>query len=283
MKEDGGCSENERSPFMFRWCSYCQSFIGESEPRDDFRLTHGVCRGCKPKVRTFSQTDMQGIEPIRHFFHDLQASVMAKQKFDKSKILADSKKLGINPADLLAGVMQPLLYEIGRMYQEGKIPAVQEHQFSLMIRELIRDIQMNLVLDSADNHQVDVLLACVNGNYHEFGISLLDLHLRQAGLKVESLCPGIPADQLVSYAKQLNAKVIGLSVSMENQLLDVGDVARVLSREPDYQPDLIAGGFVIRATTPPIPGVTLFSGSIEELVDWMAHKVQESKQLQRFA
>jgi methanogenic corrinoid protein MtbC1 len=268
---------------MFRWCSYCQSFIGESEPRDDFRLTHGVCRSCKPKAKTFSETDVRGIEPIRHFFQSMQASVMSKQKFDKSKILAESKILGIAPADLLAGVMQPLLYEIGRMYQEGKIPAVQEHQFSMMIRELIRDIRMGMALESAENSQVDILLACVNGNYHEFGISLLDLHLKQAGLKVESLCPGIPADQLVLYAKQLNAKVIGLSVSMENQLLDVGDVARVLAREPDYHPDLIAGGFVIRATTPPIQGVTLFSGSIEELVDWMVHKVQESKRLQRLA
>ncbi len=268
---------------MFRWCSYCQSFIGESEPRDDFRLTHGVCRKCKSKARAFSEADIQGIEPIRGFFAVLQSAVLAHERFDKGKILLQAKSLMINPADLLAGVMQPLLYEIGRLYQHGKIPAVEEHHFSLMIRELIRDIRMDLTLSEAHPESADILLACANGNFHEFGISLLELHLRKAGLQVESLCPGIPADQLVAYAKRLGVKVIGLSVSMEEQLQEVEKVARMLDNEPSFRPPLLAGGFVVRASTPPIPGVTLFAASIDELVEWVVKKVAELKQNQMVA
>jgi len=265
---------------MFRWCSYCQSFIGESEPRDDFRLTHGVCQKCRPKVRTFSEDDIRGIDPIRGFFAVLQSAVLAHERFDKDAVLAQANSLKINPADLLAGVMQPLLYEIGRLYQEGKIPAVEEHHFSLMIRELIRDIRMDLSLSDGHSESADILLACANGNFHEFGISLLELHLRKAGLQVESLCPGIPADQLIAYAKRLGVKVIGLSVSMEDQLSEVAKVARLLYEETSFRPPLIAGGFVVRASTPDISGVTLFAGSIEELVGWVVAKVQEIKQIQ---
>ncbi len=260
---------------MFRWCSYCQSFMGESEPRDNFTLTHGVCAKCRPKVRTITQQELEGVMPIKLFFNELQSSILSLQKFDKSKIMAEANRLNINAADLLAGVMQPLLYEIGKMYQEGKIPAVQEHKFSMMIKELIRDIRMELLANIPEKQNTEVLLACANGNFHEFGISLLELHLKKAGVSVESLYPGLPPDQLVAYAKQLNVKVVGLSVSMENQLAEVEEVARLFNESKGPRPYVIVGGFVIRSTTPPIDGATLFSGSIEELVRWVVEHLKD--------
>src|SRR4051794_22278080 len=32
---------------MVRWCSFCQSFMGESPPYSDFSWTDGICVACK--------------------------------------------------------------------------------------------------------------------------------------------------------------------------------------------------------------------------------------------
>jgi hypothetical protein len=74
---------------MYRWCGYCQKFIREREPFADFALSYGICKSCIPKAS------------------DLEV--------DEDKMLARAKHLKIQPADFLAGIIQPALYKIRKI------------------------------------------------------------------------------------------------------------------------------------------------------------------------
>ena len=32
---------------MLRWCSYCQKYLGETAPLEDYRVSHGICQACE--------------------------------------------------------------------------------------------------------------------------------------------------------------------------------------------------------------------------------------------
>lgn len=49
---------------------------------------------------------------------------------DVSKTLEKAYELNIGPLDLFFGIVQPLLWKIGRMFQEGQMTIQQEHQFT---------------------------------------------------------------------------------------------------------------------------------------------------------
>jgi len=247
--------------------------MGESEPKENFNLTHGVCAKCKPKARSMNKNEIEGILPVRNFFLELQLKLFKKDVFDKDEVLKEARRLKIKPGDLLAGVMQPLLYEIGQLYLNQKIAAVQEHKFSMFIKALIAEIQKEMVLDN-HHKNTEVLLACANGNYHEFGISMIDLQLREAGVKVESIVPGLPPDQLFNYAHELRTKVVGISVSMESQIEDVKKSVELFNQSEDYHPLVIIGGFAIRNISKPIPGATLFTGTMPEMVETIIDHVR---------
>ena len=34
---------------MIRWCSWCDKKLGEIEPLEDKRITHGICKECRDK------------------------------------------------------------------------------------------------------------------------------------------------------------------------------------------------------------------------------------------
>jgi methanogenic corrinoid protein MtbC1 len=192
-------------------------------------------------------------------------------------VATEAENLGINPADLLAGVMQPLLYEIGVLYEKGEVTVVQEHLFSVFIKDLIQELKKKQVTLSKNANECDVLLACADGNYHEFGLNILEFKLKQQKLNVNSLIPGVPSEQLFAYAKQIGAKVLGLSLSLEAQLPEIEKLAKLRQNDKSYQPTIYVGGFVVRKLEFNYEGIIIHKADINHLVQNILERIESIK------
>ncbi len=259
---------------MFRWCNVCQTFIGQIEPLEDFSLTHGICQECKDKVMKSHFEYEDTLQPIKDFFAKVQKLSFAGETINKRKFLKEAKSLNIKASDLLAGILQPLLYEIGRLYSLDQMDIITEHKFSQFVTELITDIRSEFLDQSSypENARVDVILSCANGNNHAFGVTFLELCLREAGVSVEAIYPGVPADQLADYVQFMNPKVLGVSMSMREQLPEIKYVAKLLSGQETTNPYFLVGGFGVTKEMPAIDGVHFFNGNIRELVGFIKKK-----------
>lgn len=260
---------------MFRWCSYCQSFLGEIEPREDFSLTHGACTDCRDRLVRHDFIDYETIEPIKLFFSKIQTLSFAGKNLYKTEILKEAKALKIKPSDLLAGILQPILYEIGRLYNLDQMSIVYEHKFSAFIHDLIGEIRCDFLDNSAlsEDGKVDVILSCANGNIHAFGVTFLELCLREAGISVEAIYPGVPSAQLVDYVSFMKPKVLGLSVSMLEQMEEVKNIAYLLNKDPGYAPYFLVGGFAIQKDMTPLKGINFMQGNAKDLVTLIQSKL----------
>lgn len=263
---------------MFRWCNSCQTFIGQVEPFEDFSLTHGICEECKSKVLKSHYDFSDKIVPIKAFFEKVQKLSFAGENINKKDFLKEAKSLNIKASDLLAGILQPLLYEIGRLYLLNQMTVITEHKFSHFVNELITDIRSEFLDQSSypENPRVDVILSCANGNPHAFGVTFLELCLREAGISVEAIYPGVPSDQLADYVQFMKPKVLGISISMKDQLPDVQNVARLLEKDSESRPYFLVGGFGVTKDMPDMKGIHFFRGNIKELVNFIKYRTQKA-------
>jgi methanogenic corrinoid protein MtbC1 len=195
---------------MFRWCSFCQTFIGESEPRSDFSMTHGICKSCKANYEKVSE-NVENIRPIRAFFLEIC------EKFEKKSINAEdlfnrAKQLNIKSSDFLAGLIQPMLYQIGHLYETKKIKVADEHEFTCAVETLLSLIrrEMNQKLSTTSP---EIIIASADGDYHSLGIQFLELALLDSGISCKAIYPSVPVTEVLELAKSYNTRFIGLSVT----------------------------------------------------------------------
>ena len=154
---------------MFRWCSYCQIFIGESAPFDSYELTHGICSKCKSAQAHRNAAGVKSIGVIRDFFAGIWEKAKTGEPLDCEKILAQSQKLGIKDFDLFMGMIQPILWEIGVQFAAGKITVAKEHLFTEFAEKILNlsatKAEAHATTRQQENH-CDILLCCIDQNYH---------------------------------------------------------------------------------------------------------------------
>lgn len=231
---------------MFRWCSYCQSYLGEVEPYQDFTLTHGVCRHCKPKVNNFNSQTLEGLKPVITFYNELRKAVKEANPISPEKLLKEGRRLNLKPMDFLMGLIQPLLYEIGVLYEQKKILPMHEHIFSQTAQRLVLLIEQHYKLEEIpQGEKIEVLIACADGNYHDIGIRLLNVWLKQEGIRSFALFPSLPSDSVVSAIQTFQPKVLGVSVALVEQLQEVEKIQLALKKS-HLKTKVIVGGLAIR-------------------------------------
>ena len=223
---------------MYTWCSYCQKFLGEFEPKNDYRISHGTCASCRVRIASESETLISQAKPMKEFFSSIRKDLLARKNRNASVLLEQAKALGIAPLDILAGIMQPLLYEIVQLQKVGEATSQQEHDFSVLVDGIFAEIRR------IPSGTPRVLLACADGNYHVFGPRLIQEYLFKEGISARCLYPSLPFEDIMAAAEEDSIKVIGISVAAPEQTENVLAHWKEYYRTPSAKdkPTLILGG-----------------------------------------
>ncbi|MBF0315826.1 MAG: B12-binding domain-containing protein [Oligoflexia bacterium] len=187
---------------------------------------------------------------IKAFFDEVIRSVLNKD-YTKTKGLVNRvEELQVDHNDMIIGLFQPLLYQIGSLWEHGVISISQEHVFTNIIQSAIDNLyihnpQLTQYLNSSTPK---VLLTCVNGNHHTIGIRILEFYLAMKRIPVLTVLPSIPNMEIISLIKEYKLKTIGLSISLPYHLSDVLTFYEQLNQNMDLQekPGIIIGGFPVR-------------------------------------
>ena len=93
--------------------------------------------------------------------------------------------------DVLTHIIEPVLREVGKMWQRGEITIAHEHQASAYLRG-----KLQILLDMVGQPQLGpgVVVACGPGETHEIGSLMLSVMLRRAGVRVFYLGADTPLE-----------------------------------------------------------------------------------------
>lgn len=145
----------------------------------------------------------------------------------------------LRPNELVEGLMVPLLQEVGRAWQSGKMRPSTEHVASVAIRRFLEWVS------SANQPDPDaplVVTGTPSGQRHEFGALLAGVIATYQGWRVRFLGPDLPAEELAAAARKVGARMVALSAV--HPRLDARGVDEVLkTREllPD-EVEVVIGG-----------------------------------------
>jgi methanogenic corrinoid protein MtbC1 len=231
---------------MIRWCAYCQRYQGEVEPYDDYRITHTICANCMSRgaYRSGEGADLQ---PLREFFARLANPGLGVLP-SASEVIEEGAHLGIDPLDLLVGVVQPVLQQIGQRWLRSEITISEEHRVTALCGAVIESIASKepSILALRDARPPDVLLVGAEGNFHTLGIQLVEVLLLRDRVSTFTVHPGIPAEEVLRLARVLGPKVIAISVALPTQVSSATWVAERVADWPEStRPRVAVGGHAI--------------------------------------
>jgi methanogenic corrinoid protein MtbC1 len=247
---------------MICWCSYCQRFQGEKPLFDDYRVTHTLCDDCAAKGGLDQPGLEKRLQPIVSLFDRLASAGRGGDLAAAASLVEEGLGRGLQPQDLLVGLLQPVLYQLGSLWERGELSVAAEHRGTA-----VATAAMELVLarrpGAAGLRQTSrprIVLANADGNYHVLGVRMVEFVLVSQGVPCFAVFPGLPSTEVYELALSLGAPFVGLSVAVPAQIAGVRALSRLLERVPaPRRPRLLVGGHALRSGSVPVdePGVEL--------------------------
>lgn len=231
---------------MFRWCSYCCRFLGEQEPFDHYEITHGICDACMSSYRQ-GEFDSGRIRFLRDFQERLQQTGSIADESEVDRLIDIGVSLGVRPEDLLVGMLQPLLYDIGEKWERGDISVAAEHSFSSLSLMIIETLfARTRVADLRQSQSPRVLLICAEENFHFLGLRMIEFLLIARGIPVFAIYPGMPVRQVCTLVRDLEPGHVGVSVALPGQMDFVSRLDEAFASCPAPAPRIVVGGSALR-------------------------------------
>ena len=239
---------------MIRWCAYCQRYQNEVDPFDDYSITHTICKQCTAR-RAYLAVQPTSLGDIRDFFVRV-SGIHACPRPTAEAIVSEGAALGLDPVDLLLGIVQPLLRQIGDRWARGEATTSDERRVSALCTSVIR-----LIVESDTEAAAlrraqpsDVMLALAEGNAHLLGVKLLEVFLLKNGVSTFIMGPGATSADIVKPARGLRPRIVAISAAVPEHISSAQCVAESLADgPPDERPLVVVGGLAIlcsRASTP---------------------------------
>jgi DNA-binding transcriptional MerR regulator len=118
--------------------------------------------------------------------------------------------LVLPPRELVFGVVVPLLQEVGRRWEDGRLRPAQEHLVSAIVRSVLGGVLRAI---ARPDRSPRIVFATPSGERHELGLLCAALLAASAGYGVVYLGPDLPAEDIEHAAQQARARVILVSLT----------------------------------------------------------------------
>ncbi|MBA3058628.1 MAG: cobalamin B12-binding domain-containing protein [Gammaproteobacteria bacterium] len=165
------------------------------------------------------------------------------QRKEASTLFNEAIARGDSLTQASVHVIQPALYDVGRQWQENKVSVAQEHLATAMAQTLMAQ-GMGRASAKPDNG-LRALFACMTGNHHVIGLRMVADAFELEGWRVDYLGANTPLPALLAQVRETRPQLVGLSVSLPQQLRTVRETIATLKATFGADcPRLAVGGLV---------------------------------------
>ena len=164
----------------------------------------------------------------------LKAAVTAGDHARISRLLDQAFALQ-DVEETLVEVAQPLLRWVGDGWAAGELTVADEH----LVTQALRARMLRLLTDTHGGTHVAVLL-CGPGERHDVGLLMFGVLLRADGWRIAYLGPDTPWPDAVALASRLSARLVAISVGMEEHRETLRRAFAEVELPPDFR--IVVGG-----------------------------------------
>lgn len=171
--------------------------------------------------------------------HYLAAQLAGDRREALRLVLEEGVARGYPVTEMQCGVVQEAQREIGRLWQQNRISIAQEH----MATAISHVVMSRLFEEASPEPRIGrkVVVACVEGELHEFPARLVADFLDLAGFEIRYLGANVPTEDLVKLLREERPDLLALSVTMSFNAPASRTVVERVRREFPSLPILMGG------------------------------------------
>jgi len=150
---------------------------------------------------------------------------------DRCVVIAiESIRTGKDVAPFYQHIIQPVMYEIGMLWERGEISVAQEHMSSAIVSRVMATCSM---VDTASSRRVrgKAVITSAPNEFHEIGAWMISDLLEQDGWEVRYLGANTPVNDLLNLLRSFRPDVLALSVTMPFNILEAKGMIEAVRKE----------------------------------------------------
>lgn len=139
-----------------------------------------------------------------------------------------NKEKGLD--SLYFGVIQPVMYEIGRLWEENKISVAEEHLATSIAGRIMAGLYAKLPIPAYDKGKA--IVTCAPNEFHELGGRMLADILEADGWDVLFLGANTPSHELMALLEKVNPRFLAISLTLPFNIDKVEIIISSLKNSP---------------------------------------------------
>ncbi|ULP49364.1 methionine synthase [Mycolicibacter virginiensis] len=192
--------------------------------------------------------------PVRErITHALVKGIDAHVDADTEELRAEIAAAGGRPIEVIEGPLMDGMNVVGDLFGAGKMFLPQVVKSARVMKKavayLLPYIEAEKQPGEADNTNGTIVMATVKGDVHDIGKNIVGVVLQCNNYTVVDLGVMVPAEKILTAAKEHDADIIGLSGLITPSLDEMVNFAVEMEREGLQIPLLIGGATTSRAHT----------------------------------
>lgn len=163
-------------------------------------------------------------------------------------------------------VAQPAMYEVGILWEKGKISVAAEHLATAITNRVLSGLLFTI--DLPEPTKSPIVVTCATSEYHQIGPWMVSVALEADGWDVDYLGVDTPPTAMIDMIRERGHKVVLISVTMPYNITPAQELVALIKKEcPDIR--VIVGGQAFSYLNHPesIMGADKVINSYAEAVD----------------
>lgn len=179
--------------------------------------------------------------PLQKLVTAYTAAALEGDRVQAHQIINTAMDGGVPLHDIYLKLFQPSLYQIGTLWENGKVSIAQEHLATAITQAVLGAVFTHAKLPASLNRHA--VVACLSGNYHEIGPRMVADFLQLEGYNTRFLGANTPTEAVIELVDRLKPAVVGLPATTPEQIAPVRAAIEQLRAEfVTYRPVVMVGG-----------------------------------------
>lgn len=174
-------------------------------------------------------------------YHQYLRAVREGDRRSAFDVVARAREQGLEMEAIYHDVLQPVLREIGRLWQENEISVADEHLATAITQAAMARLYQE-TFAAGDGGGPTLIAACADLERHEIGLRMLCDLLEMEGWETVYLGATVPTGDLVRMVVDRKPDVVALSVAIAPHLPRLREMIRAIRDATAGAPPLILAG-----------------------------------------
>ncbi|MCX8093428.1 MAG: homocysteine S-methyltransferase family protein [Candidatus Goldbacteria bacterium] len=213
--------------------------------KDAINLLLGKDKNCKKWIERYTITaEDKKIHTKSTKSKTIYDAVLNGEKEIIGELINSTLIKGVKPQNIVDDMLIPAINHVGELYDKKIYFLPQLIASADTMKKAFSILEPLLLKSNIKKQENNIVLATVKGDIHDIGKNIVALMLKNYGYNVYDLGKDVDSKIIISKARQLNAKIIGLSALMTTTMVEMKTVIELAKKEK-LQSKIIIGGAVI--------------------------------------